>query len=121
MITKEKYQKELVRMWDSLRSDIFKGRTSCVGVRCDKCPLKGTSVDGTCTNYGAFEQIECVEKWSKEHPEKVRKDGFFNSFDDVMSLFAFGKIDSSDLISIERWYSDSTMYRWKVTYFGFEK
>lgn len=115
MITKEKYQKELVRMWDSLRED-YKGTHSCSGVICSSCPL-----NGCCGRYYAFETFERVEKWSKEHPEKVRKEEFFANFGDAMLMISFGKIDDSDLISIERCYYDSTKYRWKVTYFGFEK
>lgn len=75
MITKEEYKKEVVRMWDSIRDDKYKGYydydgaiCECSGVRCcEECALYGVDC-GSSTN--AFEMIEAVEKWSKEHPQK---------------------------------------------------
>lgn len=71
MIDKETYKKELIRMWDTCRDKESgnKGELSCAGVTCDECPLEccGSVV------Y-AYETIEAVEKWSKEHkkPKKFK-------------------------------------------------
>lgn len=116
MLTKEKYQKELVRMWDSLRIDIFKGRTSCDGVRCDKCPLKGC-----CRTIDSFETIDRVEKWSKEHPQKVKKERFFESFDETVVFMFADIVGLTNVISVERCLCDSNKWRWKLTYTAVEK
>ena len=34
-----RYQKDLIRMWDSLRTEVFKGVRTCAGVLCSKCPF----------------------------------------------------------------------------------
>ena len=61
---KEEFKKEYVRMMDSARNDKNKGRGNCDGVSCSVCPL-----DDFCWNsINAFETIEAVEKWAKEHP-----------------------------------------------------
>jgi len=61
---KEEFKKEYVRMMDSARNDKNKGRCNCDGVSCGVCPL-----DDFCWNsINAFETIEAVEKWAKEHP-----------------------------------------------------
>ena len=78
MIDKETYKREIVRMWDSIRDDKYKGYydydsaiCECSGVRCcEECALYGVDC-GSSTN--AFEMIEAVEKWSKEHPQKKHK------------------------------------------------
>lgn len=65
MMDKETYKKELVRMWDSIRTK-YVGRDSCIGVKCEECPLHGNGK--RCNGIkSAFEAIETVEKWSKEH------------------------------------------------------
>lgn len=38
MLDEETYKKELVRMWDSIRTS-HKGKQSFVGVLCKDCPL----------------------------------------------------------------------------------
>ena len=71
MIDKEKYKRELVRMWDTLRDDKYKGIESCSGVNdCGGCPLNNIKCG---ESSKAFEMIEAVEKWSREHPEKKYK------------------------------------------------
>ena len=39
MLDKETYKREIIRMWDSLRSEEYKGEESCRGVECKKCAL----------------------------------------------------------------------------------
>lgn len=69
MMTKEEYKKELIRMWDSLRATSF-GEKNCTGVICEGCPLLDTNCESP-TN--AFEMIEIIEKWSREHPKPKYK------------------------------------------------
>lgn len=67
-MTKEEYKKEIVRMWDSIRDDEYKGIESCSGVNyCDECPLYNI-VCGE--SFNAFEMIKVIEKWSSEHPKE---------------------------------------------------
>ena len=69
MMDKETYKKELLRMWDSLRTE-YVGRDSCIGVNCEKCPLHENGNHCGAGIKSAFEAIATVEKWSREHPEK---------------------------------------------------
>lgn len=71
MMNKEEYKKELVRMWDSLRTDSEnKGYYGCADVSCKKCPLHGIRCSKP---INAFKMIEIVEKWAKENPPKQFK------------------------------------------------
>lgn len=118
MIDKETYKKELVRMWDSLRDDKYKGGIECHGVDCNKnCALYVDDENGIspcCLTINAFETIEAVEKWSKEHPPKKHKvsqleydilktysdsnfDYYFNSSDLLMSLLSKGYFDGATI------------------------
>ena len=64
MLDKEEYKREIVRMWDTLRDDKYKGIESCSGVKdCGECPLNNVRC-GESSN--AFEMIKAVEKWSSE-------------------------------------------------------
>ena len=68
MMDKEEYKREIIRMFDSLRDDRLKEDDDCSGVQCcEECALYGIDC-GNSTK--AFEMIEAVEKWSKEHPQK---------------------------------------------------
>lgn len=69
MMDKETYKRELVRMWDSLRTE-YVGRDSCIGVNCEKCPLHENGNHCGAGIKCAFEAIATVEKWSKEHQKK---------------------------------------------------
>lgn len=76
MIDEETYKRELIRMWDILRGDEYKGKGSCDGVYCGDCPLSAQDdfVNDTCTNnINAFKVIKIVEKWAKENPPKKHK------------------------------------------------
>lgn len=71
MMDERTYKKEIVRMWDSIRYDEYKGTETCSGViYCDECPLYNI---GCGESSNAFEMIEAVEKWSKENPPKKYK------------------------------------------------
>ena len=76
MIDKETYEREITRMFDSVRTN-SKGEHTCSGVKCEDCPFYSM---GVCHSYGAAnaynvyeEAIKCidyVERWSREHPQK---------------------------------------------------
>ena len=65
MMTKEEYQKTLIRMWDSIRAGFSKGKPNCNSIRCSDCPMSKACTDGP---LGVYDVIEFVEKWAKEHP-----------------------------------------------------
>ena len=68
MMDEKTYKKEIVRMWDSIRDDEYKGIESCSGVTyCDVCPLYNI---GCGESSNAFEMIKAIEKWSSEHPKE---------------------------------------------------
>ena len=71
MLDKDTYKRELVRMWDSLRTE-NKGDSTCYGVSCEDCPL--SKFEYACSrSNSAFETVDVVERWSKEHPPKKYK------------------------------------------------
>ena len=76
MMTKEEYEKEIVRMWDSVRES-HKGEHTCGGVVCDnRCPLYVKDELGNIICWSpedCFKVIEAVEKWAKENPPKKYK------------------------------------------------
>lgn len=76
MMTKEEYQKTLVRMWDSVRTE-YKGNSHyCAGVACKDCPIK--PLCGEVINY--YGTIELVEKWGKEHPVETNGSEFLKTY-----------------------------------------
>ena len=81
MLSKDEFKRELVRMWDSIRDDNspHKGYDNCKGVDCKECPVYShcKSVKAV---YDAFEMIEKVEQWSKEHPVITNRDKFREVF-----------------------------------------
>ncbi len=101
MITKEEYKKTLIRMWDSVRYEKFKGADFCYGVKCGvDCPIKSF-----CGNKAIdyYDMIEFVEKWGKEHPTETNGTRFLknfpkaevNSFDDKVSGLVSIRLDNS--------------------------
>lgn len=85
MLSKEEYKKKLVRMWDSVRryNSPYKGDNKCNGVNCEKCPIYAHCCDAYQDDirvYNAFEIIDAVEKWSKEHPVITNRDKFKEIF-----------------------------------------
>lgn len=70
---KKTYKKELIRMWDSLRSgEDCKGLDNCYAVNCDYCVLNSLCHDFF-RAQDAFDIIEAIEKWSKENPDNSPK------------------------------------------------
>ena len=89
MLSKEEFQKELVRMWDSVRTE-SKGKLSCDKVQCVDCPMQYIN-NQLCKGYieigrtyvpveCAIDIMEIVEKWSKEHPIITNRDKFREIF-----------------------------------------
>ena len=72
MMNEEEYKKEIVRMWDSVRTR-NKGCSDCRGVPCSQCPLRESCGTRGITAWNAFKMIEAVEKWSREHQPKKYK------------------------------------------------
>jgi hypothetical protein len=76
MMTKEEYQKTLVRIFDSIRDNTYKGEPNCCGLSCVDCPLSFGC--GTIERY--VDVVEFVEKWGEEHPIKTNGSEFLNKF-----------------------------------------
>lgn len=79
MMDKETYKKELMRMFAWVRDDDTYNMKECcnfTGKNCNECPIRqycfvfNPHARGMTRPYDAFEVIETVEKWSKEHPQK---------------------------------------------------
>lgn len=71
MIDKEMYKKGLVRMWDSMRNSYFKGKETCLGVKCEECPLYQFADCSLSINL--LDIYNIVEKWAKENQPKKFK------------------------------------------------
>ena len=67
MLTKEEFQRDYVRMMDSVRK-CCKGSLACSCVKCENCTLNDVCHSNITLTAQPFEIIEAVEKWSKEHP-----------------------------------------------------
>lgn len=111
MISKEEYKKTLVRMWDSVRDNEFKGSHSCEGVHCDPkcCPIMSI-----CGNkmIDYYEVIEFVEKWAKEHPIETNGSKFLKNYpkaevDNYDDDFIYVRLDRSILAKIPRTWWES--------------
>ena len=85
MLDKETYKREYIRMMDSVRTD-HKGEENCNGVDCDECHVTKICALNSLA-FCAFETIEAVEKWAKEHPEdeEDRKGKWIKRWDEVYS------------------------------------
>lgn len=75
MISKEEYKKTIIRMWDTVRDNVFKGEPDCNNVGCDECPINFGC--GSVMKY--CELVEFVEKWAKEHPIKTNGSVFLKN------------------------------------------
>lgn len=73
MLDNKTYQRELIRMFDSIRKT-HKWEKSCGGVDCRDCPLQVGKTKSGCDNpFNTVEIYNIVEKWSKEHPRPKYK------------------------------------------------
>ena len=73
-MTNEEYKKELTRYWDSIRDKKsgMMGQCNCVSVKCCNCMLSKICTIQRFNQYAdAFEAVELIEQWSKEHPIKT--------------------------------------------------
>ena len=79
---KTQFQKNLIRMWDSLREESFKGKSWCGDIEdCKTCPLYeccyGNSGN---TLFKAEKIIEIVNNWAKEHPIATNEQKYEETF-----------------------------------------
>ena len=67
------YQRDLIRMWDSMREDC-KGKDNCSYVSCLDCPFQskvcydGNEISGMMNISDAGEAVAIVTQWAKDHP-----------------------------------------------------
>lgn len=73
MLDEETHKKEIVRMWDTLRGDEFKGQNTCHGVACKDCPLALNACKPLANGLDIYKAFEAVENWVKEHPKRRNK------------------------------------------------
>ena len=74
------FQKNIIRMWDSLR-DKYKDEPRCISVDCEVCPLHECCYgdDGN-ISFNSEKAIEIVTQWAKEHPIITRADKYREVF-----------------------------------------
>lgn len=73
-MTNEEYKKELTRYWDSVRDkdSSMMGQCDCVDVKCYNCMFSKICTTQRFNRYSnAFEAVELIEQWRKEHPIKT--------------------------------------------------
>lgn len=78
-MTKEEYKKNLIRMFDSLRTEC-KGEEICAGISCSDCPFNRKVCNAGKLLFYSFEAIEIVENWAKENPIKTNAEKFKEVF-----------------------------------------
>lgn len=75
-LSKEEYEKTVIRMMDSIRKT-HKGELNCKGVVCEGCPMRGNCGPAL---EAAYSVIKIVEKWGKEHPIVTNADKYREVF-----------------------------------------
>ena len=78
-MTKEEYKKNIIRIFDSLRTG-HKGDEGCAGIICEKCPFNKKVCNLGNVLFNSFEAIEFVENWVKEHQIVTNSDKFKEVF-----------------------------------------
>lgn len=81
-MTTEEYRENLIRMWDSLRTE-YKGKRNCDGIECNNCPFNGKvcyAGERLFHAYDAIEIVETVENWAKQHHVVTNADKFREVF-----------------------------------------
>ena len=80
-MTKEEYEKTLIRLFDSLREEKYRSEKSCNGVDCADCPF---NQDNICIDFDsvsrALKQLKIIEEWDKAHPIVTNADKFEEIF-----------------------------------------
>lgn len=72
------YQKDLIRMWDSMREDC-KGDEHCHYVSCSECPLydevcfDGNEISGLTPIFDVEKAVKIVTQWGKDHPIETKE------------------------------------------------
>lgn len=87
-MTEQEYKKNIIRMWNSVRKNEYKGQITCLGVRCEDCPLWGICQD--CSHSvdvsNPYKAIEAVKNWSREHPVVTNAEKFKEVFGFDMTI-----------------------------------
>lgn len=78
-MTKEEYKRNLVRMFDSLRTEC-KGEEICAGISCSDCPFNRKVCNAGKLLFYSFEAIEIVEQWAEQHPIVTNAEKFREVF-----------------------------------------
>lgn len=81
MLSKEEYEKTVIRMMDSVRE--FKnhmGEFNCKDVTCGDCPIFESCSVKFSRIESAYSIVENVEKWGKEHPIVTNADKYREVF-----------------------------------------
>ncbi len=104
MLTKEEYKKTYIKMMDSIRC-CYKGELNCDGVGCQICPLSSVCryPHSNVLISNAFDCVELVEKWGKEHPNVTNGTRFLKNYpnaevyrcDSNDDGFVYVRLDSS--------------------------
>lgn len=103
-MNEETYVEKLIRLFDTLRDDEFKGKNTCNGVACKDCPFNviEKSGDEACIFHTIF---KIIEKWSEEHPQEYKASQlkkykvskfeyeYLKTFNDVEGRFYFFEDD----------------------------
>lgn len=73
--TKNQFEKDLVRMFDSYRYDDSEhmGENGCKDVVCNNCPLDEKSC-GAVKKFKSFDTIKIIYEWAKAHPVITNRD-----------------------------------------------
>ena len=110
MLDEETHKKEIVRMWDTLRGDEFKGQNTCHGVACKDCPfnVKDKNENKACLFDTIF---NIIENWSEEHPQeykvsKLEYDILESIVKTISSGLYFFECDSLLMSLLEKGYFD---------------
>lgn len=85
MMTKEEYQKNLIRMLDSVRNE-HKGEKKCKGINCNNCPFNGKVCNTGERVFRVYEAIEIVEQWAEQHHVKTNSQKFEEVFGFDMTI-----------------------------------
>lgn len=97
--TKEGFQRDLIRMFDSLKGDEDKkGNFHCDVIACSDCPLNHYPCSKIDEALEKLDLIEQVYKWAKEHPIVTNRDKLIKTFGNKNFNFILSSL-RNDMIS----------------------
>lgn len=83
--TEEQYRKDLIRMFDSVRSNDF-GKANCKSVKCSDCPLK----DNACPIINEYDFYECFYENFSEVLKSVMASSVIITVLKLLRLYTIG-------------------------------